>query len=433
MLPPTHIEVAKKDLNRVARLMVRKRANDFWEDETRTLPFSMRRLRRKYRSFAERHLRPIAAAADLDPASIDKAGLFLEYARWGLATELLPPPFGTMSWSAVVRRSFLPSLLKVEEMCAACSGLTVMLGAHDLGMGPLLMSGSAPAFHRFVLPTYRKIKRGEKCMWAFAITEPGAGSDVEDVHGASKARVSTRAKKVAGGYRITGRKVFITSGAIADYITLFACLGDESLESWTCFVVEPAMPGFSLGRRERKLGQKAADATELILEDVFVPEKNRVGKERSGWALNQLTLTGSRPVVGGVALGIARGALEQCLSFCRTVRLGSRPLIEFQEVRIELAEMMIKVMAARSMAWNTVARFFPPSPAASAATKVFCSDTANEVCARAMALISDHACISGNALEKSLRDARITQIYEGTNQINRLALFDDIIGAESFT
>lgn len=426
MYAPTHIEVAKQELGFLGRLMVRKHYGDFWEDETRTLPFSMRRLRRKYKKFADECLRPLAASADADPSSLDKTKIFLEYARRGLATELIPWPLGAMSWSAVVRRSLLPSMLKVEELCAACSGLTVMLGAHDLGMGPLLMSGSPAVFYRWVLPTYQKIKRGEKCMWAFAITEPGAGSDVEDVKGAAGAKVVTRAKKVTGGYRITGRKVFITSGALADYITLFACLGDEGLESWTCFVIEPGRAGFSRGRRERKLGQKAADASELILDDVFVPEKNRVGPERSGWALNQSVLTGSRPIVGGVALGVARGALEQGLDFCRNTRLGPKKLIEYQDVQIELADLMLKVMAARALAWNTASRFIPPSPAASAATKVFCSDTAVEVCARVLALMGDHSYLATNSVEKILRDARVTQIYEGTNQINRLALFEDL-------
>jgi alkylation response protein AidB-like acyl-CoA dehydrogenase len=426
MSAPAHIEVAKKDLNFLAQLMVRKHYADFWEDETRTLPFSMRRLRRKYKKYAGECLRPLAAQGDADPSGLDKTKIFLEYARRGLATELLPSPWGTMSWSAVARRSLLPSILKVEEMCAACSGLSVMLGAHDLGMGPLLMSGSLSAFYRFVLPTYKKIKHGEKCMWAFAITEPGAGSDVEDVKGAAGARVVTRAKKVAGGYRINGRKVFITSGAIADYITLFACLGDEGLASWTCFVIEPTMEGFARGRQERKMGQKAADASELILDNVFVPDKNRVGPERSGWALSQLVLTGSRPVVGGVALGIARGALEGCLDFCRTARLGPKTLFDYQEVRLELAEMMIKIMAARATAWNMASRFIPPSPATSAAAKVFCSDTATEVCERALGLMGDHAYLASNSLEKSLRDARVTQIYEGTNQINRLALVEDL-------
>ncbi|HUT51899.1 MAG TPA: acyl-CoA dehydrogenase family protein [bacterium] len=425
--PPTHLDVAKDKLALIGRLMVRRRHGDFWEEETRTLPRGLRRLRRRYKKFADELFRPLALAVDRDPASLDKERLFREYAARGLATELLPWPLGTMKWGAVRQGGLIASMLKTEELAAACPGLTVMVGAHDLGMGPLLVSGSWDALRRWVLPTYRRLRRGEKCVWAFAITEPGAGSDVEDPNGAMKARVVTRARKVAAGYRISGRKVFISGGAVADYVTLFACLGDEGLESWTCFVVEKGMKGFSVGRVEKKMGQKACDAAELVLDDVFVPEVNRVGPERAGWAINQLTLTASRPVVGGVALGVARGAFERCLAFCCTARQGSRRLVEFQEVQLELAEMMTRIMAARALVWNTALRYLPPLPGASAAAKVFASDTAAEISSRALSLMSDHSYLHSAGVEKALRDARVTRIYEGTNEMNRLALFADLM------
>jgi alkylation response protein AidB-like acyl-CoA dehydrogenase len=181
--------VAKDKLALIGRLMVRQRQGDFWEEETRTLPWSLRRLRRRYKKFADEFFRPIALAVDRDPASLDKERLFIEYTARGLATELLPWPLGTMMWGAARRGALIASMLKTEELAAVCPGLTVMMGAHDLGMGPLMVSGSWDALRRWVLPTYQRLRRGEKCMWAFAITEPGAGSDVEDVKGAMKARV----------------------------------------------------------------------------------------------------------------------------------------------------------------------------------------------------------------------------------------------------
>jgi len=261
---------------------------------------------------------------------------------------------------------------------------------------------------------------------AFAITEPGAGSDVEDTEGALKARVVTRAKKVEGGYVVSGRKVFISDGGIADYITLFACLGGEGVESWTCFVLEKGMKGFTLGRHEKKMGQKGGDATELILEEVFVPEKNRVGPERAGWAINRNVLNTSRPAVGAIALGIARGAFEHCLDFCRETRLGPKLLIEYQDVQITLAEMLAKLMASRSLVWHTASRFLPPFGLASAAAKSYCADIAVEVGERCMELLGDHAYLHSRSVEKPLRDARLCQIYEGTNQINRLQMIEEL-------
>jgi alkylation response protein AidB-like acyl-CoA dehydrogenase len=425
MKPPTHLDVAKESLRPLGRMMVRKRYGDFWEEETRTLPWTMRRLRRQYREFAEKRLKPRALEVDCDTSALDKDALFLEYAKRGWATELLPPPVGTLS-PFCLRNYGLNLVLKVEELFAACGGIALFLGAHDLGFMPLIMSGSWPAFRDWARPIYKRIKGGERIIWAFAITEPGAGSDVEDTEGAMKARVTTRAKKVSGGYRISGRKCFISDGGVADYVTVFACMGDEGVESWTCFVVEKGMEGFSLGRQEKKMGQKGGDATELILEDVFVPDKNRVGPERSGWGLNRSVLNFSRPAVGAIGMAIGRGAFEHCLEFCQNTRLGNKRLIEYQDVQIELAEMMIRIWASRAMVWNAQAHFMPAFAAMSAAVKVFCSDTGVSVCEKAMEIMGDHAYVHGNSVEKALRDARLTQIYEGTNQINRLALIEDL-------
>ncbi len=425
MYLPTHPEKAKEHMPFLGRLMVRKRYGDFWEEETRTLPWTMRSLRRRYRAFADQFIRPRALEVDKDVSALDKEALFREYASRGWATELLPRPVGRMKL-ACIRNYGMHTALKMEELCAACGGIALMLGAHDLGVAPLLLCGHLRTHIRWTMPLYRRINKGENLIMAFAITEPGAGSDVEETEGAMKARLVTRARRTDGGYRISGRKVFISDGGIARYVTLFSCLEDEGAESWTCFVIERGMEGFSLGRQEKKMGQKAGDATELILEDVLVPERNRVGPERSGWALNRVVLNLSRPIVGAIALGTGRGAFEHCLEFCRNTRLGNKPLVHFQEVQLALAEMMIQLWAARSLIWQGIMRFMPPLPAASSASKIFASDTAVRVSEMAMDLMGDHAYMHGRGVEKALRDARLTQIYEGTNQINRLQVIEDL-------
>ena len=426
MKPLTHMDVAMQRLPFAGRRLVYAHTGDSWEEETATLPFPLRRLRRRYRAFADRFVRPLALAGDLNPYGLDKDALFREYARQGFAAEILPWPVGTMKLG-VLPWWGLHLVLKVEELCAACGGIGLMLLAHDLGFAPLLISGSMRAFFDWTWPIYSKLRRGEKAVMAFAITEPMAGSDVEETEGALGAKVVTRVRRVPGGYLLNGRKVFISDGAVADYVTVFACLENEGVESWTCFMVERGMKGFSLGRQELKMGQKAGDATELVFEDVFLPEKHRIGPERAGWAINRNVLNTSRPAVGAIALGIARGAVENCLEFCRRTRLGPKRLFEFQEVRMELAEMSIQLAASRALIWDTQTRYFMrPKPSASCTAKVFCSDRAVEICARAMAIMGDHAYTHGQGVEKSLRDARLTQIYEGTNQINRLGIVEDL-------
>jgi alkylation response protein AidB-like acyl-CoA dehydrogenase len=421
----THMKQAAENLGLVGRFLLAEREADLWEDETDTLPGSLAKYRRRCREFADNVLRPRSLEVEANLYEFDPAPLFQESARWGFQSQYLPWPWGTGSLREVAA---MPSptfgvLLRAEEFCAACGGLGLLLQAHDLGMAPLLLSGTWTGL-KWMRRIYKKIMAGERCVAAFAITEPGAGSDVEETIGAASARIVSRAKKVAGGYVINGRKCFISDGGIADYVTFFAALEDGGVDSWTCFLVESDMKGYSVGRREKKMGQKAADASELILEDVFVPGDHRIGKERSGWALNRNVLNYSRPPVAAIAVGIARGALERCIEFCRKSRLGNKRLIDYQDVQIELADMMIQLMAARALTWYC-GRYRLPPQGISASAKVFAGDTAFAVCNRAMELMGDHGYLHAHGVEKAMRDARLNQIYEGTNQINRLALIED--------
>jgi len=420
---------AAGDLPMLGRALVDRRALPFWERDTHTLPWFFRRARRRYRRFADEHIRPHALEADQDPERFDPRPIIAEAGRAGFQTELMFPPIGTLRFLHGLYAIGLAACFKAEELCAACGGIGLTLLAHDLGVAPILLSGDLRAVWRWQRPIYRSIRRDEPKVVAFAITEPSAGSDVEETAGAAAARLMTHAHRADGGWVLNGRKCFITNGAIADYVTLFAALKGEGVESWTCFLVERKMPGFSLGRKEHKLGQRAADASELVLEDCFVPDRNVIGRVRGGWPINRNVLNYSRTPVGAIAVGIARGALEHALDFCRTTQLGGRPLAHFQEVQLALAEMMIRVQAMRATVWHA-ARSRIPYQAMSSAAKVFCADTAVEVCSRAMELLGDHGYLHGQGLEKSLRDARLNQIYEGTNQINRLAVIEGQWAAE---
>jgi len=421
---PTHMEVAKENLNFWARGFLAEREGTLWEEETRTLAWPLARHRRKCRAFADKHVKPLALEADRDPGSLDKAPLIREYVKAGFATEFMPPPFGTMPISAIPYGIYFPSLFRLEEIFAACGGIGLMLMAHDLGVMPLGLAGSWKALKR-LNAIYKELKSGEPSLVAYALTEPGAGSDMEDSKGAMEARVVTRARKVHGGYRISGRKCFISGASIAKYVTLFACMGDDGIESTTCFLIERGMDGFTVGRREKKMGQRASDASELILEDVFVPEDNRIGDERAGWAINRNVLNWSRVGVGAIALGIARGALESCIEFCRETRLGNKRMVEFQDIQLELAEMFAMVTSLRAFCWYA-ARYDKPFQAVSSMLKSHAADVGVAICQKAMDIMGDHAYLHANSVEKNLRDVRLNQIYEGANQINRLAVIEDV-------
>lgn len=396
-----------------------------WDQDTAALPPALAELRRQTRDFAARELRPRALACDLHPhqPAVD-AAVLQQAAQAGVLFSHLPPPLGTgpaaladlpLAWAATV---------KVEELCAACGGWGLMLSAHALGLMPLLLSGDKKIWKRFLIPARQSAASGTPYLFAFAITEPSAGSDVEDGYGASRARPETVARRGAGGWVLNGRKQYISGGDVADAVTVFAALEGEGLESWTCFLVPRGTPGFRWLRNERKLGQRASGTAELELQDVFIPDDQVIGPLRSGWALNRASLSCSRMPVAAIALGIARGAMEAAIDFVCQYRLGGRPLIDDQLVQLRVAEMLAETSAMRAMIWQLASR--PAVTQANAAMSKFrCSEAALQVCETALQLFSQHGVLHRNDVEKRYRDARLNPIYEGTNQLNRLAVIED--------
>lgn len=400
-----------------------------WERDTRTLPRYLQGRRRAYRRFAQQEIAPLALEVDRSPKDYNPRPLLARAGRLGFQSELLPWPLGRMPYRALLNGKVFAISLKAEEFGAACGGMALCLLAHDLGMGPLLLSGHLPTLLRWHWPINRANLRGEVRRVAFAITEPGAGSDVEESEGAEVARYSTTARRVPGGYRLNGQKVFISGGGQCDLVSVFAVLGREDGSQpqvdtdFTCFIVERERKGFRVGRSERKLGQRACDASQLFFDDLFVPARNLVGTERSGWALNRNVLNYSRGPVGALALGIARGAVEAATRFARETQLNGRPLIAYQEVQLALAEMWLDTMTMRGLVWQG-ARHFLPQQGIAAVVKTSCADLGFRVANRAMELMGDHGYVAANGVEKAMRDVRLNQIYEGTDQINLLAFVE---------
>jgi butyryl-CoA dehydrogenase len=367
--------------------------------------------------------------------------------------------------------------LLMDELCSGCSGIGLAVGAHSLGVAPVVTSGAMAHWDTVLREIVEGELRGEPVTMAYAITEPSAGTDVEEPEFLEKARLSLEAKKVEGGYILNGRKCFISDGSEAKYITVCAALDrSRPLETWTTFLVERGMKGFSTPRVELKMGQRAAHAAELLFEDVFVPDSHVLGYEGDGIGNGILmVMAASRGPVGAIATGIARGAFQHFLAWARERRRGKRPLDE-DRIRMNLADMwgmiqenrglyMNNAMLAdsiftpalagpvmqftlslpRSLRTNSLVRDFLNSYYGKATinavlryyisdedmtqlmetaslAKFTCADNAMELCSRALSLMGPEDSEERRWVEKCYRDAKLTQIYEGTNQLNRLVV-----------
>ncbi len=418
-------------LPRISQSIVQYAPLDPWERDTASLPASLRRLRRRLRAFADEHIAPAALAVDAYPHAApgelppDAHVMLRAAARAGLLSDLLPAPLGSADPRLFFHSLSFAAALKTEEFAAADGGMMLLVCAHSLGVAPVLLAADLGLIFRVLVPAFRRSLRGEPHVFAFAITEPAAGSDAEEGHGAATYKPGTVAKRVPGGYALSGRKCYISGGDIAQHVVVFAALAGEDMTSWTAFLVPAQAPGFRVVRTELKMGMRASGAAELQLDEVFVPDNLVVGGARNGWALNRAVLNMSRIPVAAMGVGFARAATDAAIDFCCRQTLGGKPLIAYQDVQLELADMIAETSAARAMVWAAARRPQALQREASAA-KFHCTDTALSVCTRAMDLLGNHALLHHEHVEKAYRDARLTQIFEGTNQINRLAVVEDL-------
>jgi alkylation response protein AidB-like acyl-CoA dehydrogenase len=419
------------DLPAGIRPVVTPKLTTIWEQDTATLPPALAKTRRWYRSFAERELRhgalSIDAAPHPEPGKIPPslAALLKTAGREGMLTDLLPRPLGSASLGSYRYPLVWAQALRTEELGRVCAGQMLLLSAHSLGVIPIAFAGDLGAMRRFVLPAYRQSLAGDPHIFAFAITEPSAGSDAEEGHGASGRRPGTVAKRVDGGWSLQGRKVFISGGDIAKSITVFAALENEGIESWTCFLVTSDMPGFEVVRNELKMGMRASAAAEIAFHDVFVPDDHVIGKPRQGWAINRATLNASRYAVAGMGVGLAQGATEAAIDFACRTQLAGKALVNFQEVQLQIANMITETSAIRGRLWQAARNAYVARQDRSSMCKFHCTDRAVRVVEMALELMGNHGTLHDSGAEKIYRDARLTQIFEGTNQINRLAVIED--------
>lgn len=315
--------------------------------------------------------------------------------------------------------------LVVEEVARACASTSLIIAAQELGLMPILLGGSEEQKRKY-LP---RIAKGEY-ICAFGLTEPNAGSDAGGIR--------TRAKREGDEYVLNGNKCFITNGGIADVYVIFAKTGpDAGLKGISAFIVEKDTPGFSVGKQEDKMGIKGSATAELILEDVRVPAANLLKREGAGFGIAMQTLDMTRPGIGAQALGIAQGALDCAVAYARERKQFGQTIGSFQGIQFMLADMSTRVEAARQLLYKSASLIgnskelgVAPSEVTrfSAMAKLFASDTAMQVTTDAVQILGGYGYMKEYPVERMMRDAKITQIYEGTNQIQRLVIGKCLVG-----
>jgi alkylation response protein AidB-like acyl-CoA dehydrogenase len=365
------------------------------------------------RDFAINEMRPRAAEADereeLPWAVIEKA------AEAGLTSFGVPRDHGGLGLDPIAMALFS------EELFWGDAGMATSIEASQLAIEPLLIAGTEEQKKEF-LPRLSDPVR--PALAAFALTEQGTGSDV--------AALRTTARRDGDHYVVNGEKMFISNGGIADFYTVWATLDrNAGYQGVVGFVVDAKTPGISQGQKLKKHGIRSSHTAEVIFRDVVVPEKNRIGEEGKGFYVIMETLNQARAGVAAGAVGVARAAFEEALRYAKARKTFGKPLIAQQAVSFMLADMATKIQAGRNLylhaAWKA-ARGEPNSLESSIA-KAFCGDIAVEVALDAMQIHGGYGYLREYPVERYLRDAKIMQIYEGTQQIQRMVIAGSLMNA----
>ncbi|MCF8032737.1 MAG: acyl-CoA dehydrogenase family protein [Desulfarculaceae bacterium] len=360
------------------------------------------------RQIAEERIKPVRAELDEKeqfPSEIMKA-----LAQADLFQIIIPEEYGGLGGGC------LENCIAVEELSRACCGVSTSYAASFLGAYPILLYGSEEQKQEY-LPL---IGSGDEYC-AFALTESASGSDAGSI--------ATEAKKDGDEYVLNGSKQWITNGGEAGIYTVVA-ITDRSKgpRGASAFIVRDGDPGFSVGKKETKLGIRASATAELIFNDCRIPASRLLGREGLGFVVAMRTFDKSRPGVGAQAVGVAAGSLDEAAAFARTRKQFGKPIITFQAVAHMLADMATEIEAARALVYAT-ARYIDSGAKdfskVSAMAKVFPSDVAMRATTNAVQILGGHGYMRDYPVEKMMRDAKILQIYEGTNQIQR-----NVIGQE---
>lgn len=361
-------------------------------------------IRKMVRDFAENEVAPTAAERD-ENETFDRA-IFDQMAELGLTGIPWPEEYGGIG------SDYLAYVIAVEELARVCASTAVTLSAHtSLAGWPVYKFGTEEQKQKYLRPMAEGKKIG-----AYGLTEPGSGSDAGGM--------KTTAKLDGDHYIINGSKIFITNGGIADIYVVFAVTDPESKNGTSAFIVESDFEGFSVGKKEKKMGIRSSPTTEIIFDNCRVPKENLLGAEGDGFKIAMKTLDGGRNGIAAQAVGIAQGALDAAVAYSKERVQFGKPISANQGVSFKLADMGTATEASRLLtyqaAWLESNNL--PYGKQSAMAKLMAGDTAMKVTTEAVQVFGGYGYTKDYPVERFMRDAKITQIYEGTQEIQRLVI-----------
>jgi alkylation response protein AidB-like acyl-CoA dehydrogenase len=373
--------------------------------DTYVLPEEHELLRKTVREVAEDKIAP--RAAEIDETAEFPWDVHDALVAADLHAVHVPEEYGGVGADAIA------SAIVIEEIARACCASSLIPAVNKLGTMGLLLSGNEELKTHYL----GKLARGEG-MFSYCLSEPEAGSDA--------ANMKTRAVRDGDSFVLNGTKRWITNAGVAEFYTVMAVTDpDAGPRGISAFVVEKSDEGVSFGAPEKKMGIKGSPTREVYFDNVRIPADRMIGDEGTGFKTALRTLDHTRLTIGAQALGVAQGAVDYCLRYVQERKQFGKPIAEFQGVSFMLADMAMKTEAARSLIYRAAAmseRMEPDLTFMSAAAKCFASDVAMEVTTNGVQLLGGYGYTKDFPLERMMRDAKITQIYEGTNQIQRLVM-----------
>jgi butyryl-CoA dehydrogenase len=368
-------------------------------------------IRKMVRDFTVNEVKPLAAHTD-ETAQFPRSTVE-QMQRYGLLGMNVPVQFGGGGADEI------SYAIAVEEISKVCATTGVILSAHNsLFCDPLVQFGTTQQQETYLRPA----ARGEK-LGAFALTESNAGTDA--------ASQVSRAQAVEGGYVLNGSKIFITNGGEADFYIIFAMTdASKGTRGITAFILEKGWQGFEFGRLEVKMGIHGSSTRELIFKDVFVPRENLLGEEGKGFKIAMITLDGGRIGIAAQAVGIAQGALDETVVYIKQREQFKQPISKFQAVQFTVADMETQTSAARLLTYHAAdaKKRGQPYSKLAAMAKLFASETASYVANKAVQLHGGYGYTKEYPVERMMRDAKITEIYEGTSEVQRMVIAANVIG-----
>jgi acyl-CoA dehydrogenase len=366
-------------------------------------------LRETARRFAQKEIAPIAG--ELDERGEFPRALYQKAFDAGLMNDLVPAEYGGGGLSA------LDNTLIKEEIAAGDAGVATTFGGNNLAATPIIIAGNEAQKEQYLGGQTSKLSFA-----GFCLTEPGSGSDA--------AGLATQYEKRGDKYILNGSKAFITNGGVADYFTVFATADrSQRAKAISGFIVSADTPGVVPGKEENKMGHRASNTTTISFQDAEIPAGNLLGEEGEGFKIAMKTLDRTRPGIGALAVGVAKAALAHAAAYAKERKSFGQPLAEHQGVQFMLAEMARDIEVARLATWQAawMVDQGKHSGKESAIAKLFSTDAAMRITTDAVQIFGGYGYMKDYPVEKLMRDAKLLQIYEGTNQVQRLVIARSVL------